>query len=134
MAPLDDTTPRVRKDAGTAARILLVGTHLSADHALHESLRLRGYAPLLARNERDALRTLETISPDLVLAETQLGRFEGIELIPELRMVPGVEEIPVVLVDSEMRPERRGLRAARGLRATSFGPSRCRPSRTVSRA
>jgi len=44
---------------------------------------------------------------DLVLAESHLGRFEGVELIPELRTSPGVEEIPVVIVDGELRPERR---------------------------
>ena len=97
LAPLDESGPR----------ILLVGPTLFTDRALHESLRLRGYAPLLARTERDALRAFDRASPDVVLAETELGRFEGIELIPELRLAPGVEEVPVVLVDAEERPERR---------------------------
>jgi two-component system chemotaxis response regulator CheY len=107
IPPLDDTTPRIQPQLRTAPRILLVGPALSIDHGLHESLRLRGYAPLIARSERDALRALDAASPDLVIAETQLGRFEGVELIAELRMVPGVEEIPVVLVDSEPRADRR---------------------------
>lgn len=88
-------------------RILLVGLALVADRAFHESLRLRGYSILLARTERDALRAFDRASPEVVLAETELGRFEGIELVPELRLVPGVEEIPVVLVDDRERPDRR---------------------------
>jgi two-component system chemotaxis response regulator CheY len=107
VPPIDDALPRPHDHSGTQARILLVGPSLAGDRALHESLRLRGYLPLISRSERDALRALDTASPELILAETELGRFEGIELIPELRMVPGVEEIPVVLVDSETRPERR---------------------------
>jgi len=106
-SPVDDATPRPHAPPEGGPRILLVGPFLYGERALHESLRLRGYAPLVARSERDALSTLEWASPDLVLAETQLGRFEGIELIAELRMAPGVEEIPVVLVDSQARPDRR---------------------------
>jgi len=106
-SPADDATPRPHAPAEGGPCILLVGSFLYGERALHESLRLRGYAPLVARSERDALSTLEWASPVLVLAETQLGRFEGIELIAELRMAPGVEEIPVVLVDSQARPDRR---------------------------
>ncbi len=103
----DDTTLRPIPQREEGPRVLLVGPNLYGDRSLHESLRLRGYSPLLARSERDALRALESSSPELVLSETQLGRFEGIELIPELRTTTGVEEIPVVLVDSMLRPERR---------------------------
>lgn len=105
--PGDETTLRPIPALEEGPRVLLVGPNLYGDRTLHESLRLRGYSPLLARSERDALRTLEATSPELVLSETQLGRFEGIELIPELRTTPGVEEIPVVLVDTMLRPERR---------------------------
>jgi DNA-binding response OmpR family regulator len=105
--PLDETSPRLSQDMGSGRRILIVGPALSADTALAESLRLRGYAPMTARTEREALRCFEFASPELVLAETELGRFEGIELIPELRTVPGVEEIPVVLVDRALNRERR---------------------------
>lgn len=108
-APLDDATPprRSAEPAGGAARVLLVGGALASDRALHESLRLRGYVPLVAQSERDAMRVFEWSSPELVLAQTRLGRFEGIELIPELRTAAGVEEIPVVLVDEGPNVERR---------------------------
>jgi CheY-like chemotaxis protein len=42
-----------------------------------------------------------------VLSEIHIGRFEGIELIPVLRAIPGIEEVPVVLVDDRLRAERR---------------------------
>lgn len=93
--------------AGIGPRLLLVGPVLFADRALHESFRHRGYTLLLARTERDAIRTFDEASPDVVIAETELGRFEGIELIPELRIATGVEHVPVVLVDANERPDRR---------------------------
>ena len=105
IAPLQPR--RLAESVRPPPRILLVGPALAADRTLFESFRARGYEPIVARSEREALRLLEETSPDLVFAETQLGRFEGVELIPELRTSPGVEEIPVVIVDTESRPERR---------------------------
>ncbi len=107
VRPLDETSQRFSPALGSGRRILIVGPTLSVDAALVESLRLRGYAPMLARTEREALRSFEFSSPELVLTETELGRFEGIELIPELRTVSGVEEVPVVLVDLALNRGRR---------------------------
>lgn len=105
IAPLE--RKRLPASPRPAPRILLVGPALSCDDALLESFRKRGYEARGVRSEREAMRFLEGASADLVLAESQLGRFEGVELIPELRTAPGVEEIPVVIVDSAPRPEQR---------------------------
>jgi len=88
-------------------RILVVGPDIGADRRLLEALRLHGFAPLAARSEPEARRVLDRATPELVLAETDLGRFEGVELIPELRTLPGIEEIPVVLVDAAADAERK---------------------------
>lgn len=110
-APAADLLPLspvpVRSDDRRPPRILLVGPVLAADRALFDSFRARGFEPIAARGEREALRVLDGASPDLVLTETRLGRFEGVELIPELRTSPGIEEIPVVIVDVEANPDRR---------------------------
>lgn len=95
------------RDSDDPHRVMLVGKRLAADIALQESLRLRGIDVIVARGPSDALRAFERISPELVLAETQLDRFEGIELVMALRTVPGIEEMPVVLMDDHTRPERR---------------------------
>jgi two-component system chemotaxis response regulator CheY len=100
------------------ARILVVGPRLAGERSLLESLRLRAYEMVAVRTAQEALKAFETTSPELVLAETHLGRFEGIELIPSLRGIPGIEEVPVVLVDDRMRPERRA--AARQAGAAGY--------------
>ncbi len=105
--PMRDARPSVDEPDASERRLLLVGPELSRDRVLQESLRLRGYTPLLAQSEREALRTFDVCSPLLVLAEAVLGRFEGIELIPELRTAAGIEDIPVVVVDGEGRSGRR---------------------------
>jgi two-component system chemotaxis response regulator CheY len=100
--PAPAAAPRQRP-----ARILLVGARFTNDRALLESLRLRAYETVAVRTAQEALKAFESSSPELVLAETHLGRSEGIELVPSLRAIPGIEEVPVVLVDDRLRPERR---------------------------
>jgi CheY-like chemotaxis protein len=99
-------------------RLLLVGPRLARERSCIESLRVRGYRVETAQSQSDALQTFENSSPELVMADMQLGRSEGIELILALRRVPGLEEIPVVLVDDRRRPERREV--AQRLGATGY--------------
>lgn len=103
---LESAAPMV-PDREPGHRVLVVGPRLAVDRALLESLRLRAYETIPARTAQEAMRAFERTSPELVLAETHLGRFEGIELIPSLRGIAGIEEVPVVLVDDRLRPERR---------------------------
>jgi len=107
FAPKHETAPLTAAPRQRPARILVVGSRLASDRSLLESLRLRAYETVAVRTAQEALKAFEHTSPELVLAETHIGRFEGIELIPSLRGLPGIEEVPVVLVDDRMRPERR---------------------------
>jgi two-component system chemotaxis response regulator CheY len=95
-------------------RVLVVGPNLCRDDALLEGLRARGYQSNAVRSAAEALRLFDAASCELVLAETDLGRFEGVELIPALRALPGVEELPVVIVDDRPRPDRREAARAAG--------------------
>jgi two-component system chemotaxis response regulator CheY len=97
-----------------ARRILLAGARLATEQALVDALRVRGFEVRVARTAQEALRVFEGASPEIVVSETNLGRFEGVELVPALRGLPGIEEIPVVLVDDRMRPERREAARAAG--------------------
>jgi CheY-like chemotaxis protein len=92
---------------GRSHRLLLVGPRLASDRACSESLKLRDYEVFTARSQSAALESFDTCSPELVLVDMNLGRSDGTELIPALRRVCGVEEIPVVLVDEHQRPARR---------------------------
>lgn len=99
-------------------RVLLVGPRLGAANSLIESLRLRGYRTTRARGAADAQRAFDRHSYSLVLVDTHLDRSEGLEMIPALRQISGLEEVPVILVDERERPERRD--AARKLSAAGY--------------
>ncbi|MCG8592243.1 MAG: response regulator [Proteobacteria bacterium] len=99
-------------------RVLLVGPRLADGRAYAESLRLRGYAVDAVRTFEEALAATNVVSPELVLADMQLGRSDGIELVVMLREAGGIEDLPVVLVDSTRRPARR--QAAREAGAAGY--------------
>ena len=97
---------------------MLVGPRLAGETGTIESLRLRSYDVHTARTQDRALELLETMSPELVLADMEMGRSDGLEIIPALRRAPGIEEIPVVLVDAQGRGARRD--AARRIGAAGY--------------
>lgn len=99
-------------------RILLVGPRLSRNRAAHDSLALRGYTVLRARDASEALRMFERTSPELVITEADLGRAEGLELVPQLAQLMGVDHMPVIVVDPNANPARRA--AARDIGAVGY--------------
>lgn len=104
----------VREDGGAAVaprarrpRVLLVGPRLGARPTLAEALRVRGFEVALAPGGDDALAAFAHRTFELVFADTLLGRDEGLDLVPALRGLAGIERLPVVLVDDQARPQRR---------------------------
>jgi CheY-like chemotaxis protein len=112
------SSPGHRIAGGRSHRLLLVGPRLANERGCIESLRLRDYEVFTARTQSSALESFDNCSPELVLVDVNLGRSDGTELIPALRRVCGVEEIPVVLVDEHRRPARR--EAARRVGAAGY--------------
>ena len=87
--------------------LLMVGSKLASDRSCIESLRLRGYEVHLAHSEQEGITLYDRVSPELVLCDAQLGRTEGSDFVLSLRQVYGVEEIPVVIVDTARHEGRR---------------------------
>jgi CheY-like chemotaxis protein len=88
-------------------RLLRVGPLLQADRRLLEGLRVRRIDVLTAVGLGDALDHLERRSCELVLIDARIGRDEGVDLIPALARMPGIEHVPVVVVDDRRREGRR---------------------------
>ena len=58
----------------------------------------------------------------MVLAETRLDRGDGIELVPALRGLPGILDLPVVLFDERPSEHRRNSARAAGASGYLSGP------------
>jgi len=101
---------------------LVVGARLAADRGLHDALRRRGFTVEAARGPGDALEAFRQRTFEVVLAEARLDRGDGSELIPALRALPGILDVPVALVDDRPREGRRSAADAAGAAAYWPGP------------
>jgi CheY-like chemotaxis protein len=110
--------PVVQARARSGQRLLLVGPHLGRDAALVRGLEQRGFRVRVEFSAHEALEAFREQSFELVFSDTHLGRSEGLELISDLRRLPGVENVPVVLVDEHARDPVRD--AARRIGAAGY--------------
>ena len=104
-----------------AAPVLLVGARLASANALQESLRLRGFSVHCTTSAAGAIDAFRLQSFGLVFSETRLDRADGIELVPALRGLPGVLDLPVVLLDERASEPRRAAARAAGAAAYLSG-------------
>ncbi len=102
--------------------LLLVGPHLAGASALQESLRLRGFEVCCTTSAAASIEAFRTRSFELVLAEARLDRGGGIELVPALRALPGILDLPVVLFDERPSEHRRSSARSAGASGYLSGP------------
>jgi CheY-like chemotaxis protein len=99
-------------------KVLLVGSMIIEDADLREELTRQGYRAATARSETEALVRLAAMTPDLVISQFGLGRSDGATLVQATRALPGIERIPVVLIDENHHGARR--EAARAVGAAGY--------------
>jgi two-component system chemotaxis response regulator CheY len=102
--------------------LLLVGARLATAKALQESLRLRGFEVRSTTSAAASIEAFRTRSFELVVAETRLDRGDGIELVPALRALPGILDLPVVLFDERPSEHRRNGARTAGASGYLSGP------------
>jgi CheY-like chemotaxis protein len=107
LEPSDTPPPAEAPRRCEEHRVLLVGPVLARDAALAQALHVRGYRVDRTRSGPEALRAFARSSYDVVLVDAQLGREEGVDLVPAMHAVPGVTAVPIVVVDDRLRPARR---------------------------
>jgi CheY-like chemotaxis protein len=106
------------RPVGSGHRLLLVGPLLGRDTELIAGLRRLGHRTSVEYSIRDAPDAFASQSFELVLADAHIGRAEGMELVPALAEIPGIERLPVVLVDERSRESVR--EAARRIGAAGY--------------
>jgi two-component system chemotaxis response regulator CheY len=87
--------------------VLLVGPRLAGRSSLSEALRVRGFHVAAAPGGDEALAAFNRCSFEMVFTDAALGREEGLDLLPALRSLAGIAQLPMILVDDQPRPQRR---------------------------
>src|SRR6266550_4545555 len=81
----------------TPARILIVDDHEDNVELLRARLESWGYETSSARDGAEALRTIETTVPDLVLLDIMMPKIDGIEVARRVKNNPDLPFIPIIM-------------------------------------
>src|SRR5436190_297915 len=81
----------------TPARVLIVDDHEDNVELLRARLESWGYETVTARDGAEALHTIETTLPDLVLLDIMMPKIDGIEVARRVKHNPDLPFIPIIM-------------------------------------
>lgn len=79
-------------------RILVVDDEYDLRRAVKVILESEGYAVFECEHGQEALDSLQTETPDLILLDVMMPFVGGLEVLERLRSWPGKEKVPVILM------------------------------------
>ncbi|MCL5743680.1 MAG: response regulator, partial [Acidobacteria bacterium] len=99
--------------AASAKRVLVVDDSLTVREVERRLLENRGYEVVVAVDGMDGWYTLQNADFDLLVADVDMPRLNGIELVRRVRAAPRLSRLPVVIVSYKEQEEYRmqGLEA-----------------------
>jgi len=78
--------------------ILVVDDEVDITETYKILLQFYKYSVLTANNAVEALAILTDNTPDLILSDCMMPMMDGIEFSKKVRFLPGLEEIPIILM------------------------------------
>lgn len=84
-----------------AKRIMTVDDSPTIRQMISLTLRAAGYEVIEAADGREALCKLETEPIDMLVTDLNMPRFNGIQLVKEIRKQPLYRFMPIILLTSE---------------------------------
>ena len=102
--------------------VLVVDDSLSARRALAQCMQDSGYRVRSARDGVEATQIVDGARPDLVLADLEMPRMNGIELTAHLRSNAHTADVPVIMVTSRSTTKHREQAQAAGVNVYLIKP------------
>lgn len=96
------------------ATILAVDDSASMRQMVTFTLKGAGHEVIEAVDGEDALAKAKLCTPDLVLADVNMPKMDGITLIRKLRKLPGYEFIPMLVLTTEYAADKKAEGKAAG--------------------
>jgi DNA-binding response OmpR family regulator len=107
---------------GARARLLLLSNDEALIAALGAEVARRDAELECHRNPDSALAAFHLQSFDAVLIETRLGRADGLEIALRVREIPGIEDLPLALLDTRDTPTHREAGTELGVQGYAVKP------------
>jgi len=87
------------------ARILLVDDDQEMAYSTKTALVMHGYEVVVFHEARPAIEEAKNKAPDLILMDMMMPQFTGAEAIKELKKIPQLARIPVIILTGLLTPE-----------------------------
>lgn len=88
-------------------RVLIVDDSLSVRQSLSQLIEDAGFDAQLARDGIEAMDMIREQAPDIVLADMEMPRMNGLELTSALRSNDSTNELPVIMITSRSMQKHR---------------------------
>jgi len=88
-----------------AKKILLVEDNKLNSRLIQKVLESAGLAVTIFNSAEEALHELAAIKPDLILLDLQLPGMSGYEFVDQYKRMNGTQQIPIVAISANVRPE-----------------------------
>ncbi len=85
------------------AKVLLVEDTFELAQQASDILKMEGHSVHISLNGADALHLLlaENLKPDIIITDLLMPGIDGFTLIEELKNVPGLRDIPIVIMSAK---------------------------------
>ncbi len=101
--------------AKKALRALVVDDSLSARRAVVQVLKDAGFDVRTANDGLDAVNILAKFVPDIIVADMEMPRMNGLELTANVRHSEHTKHVPIIMVTSRSTEKHRQMSAAAGV-------------------
>lgn len=97
--------------------VLIVDDALSVRTSLLQLVQDAGFRAEAARDGMDAINTLRTFKPDIVLTDLEMPNMNGVELTSHIRGRDDLKRLPIIMITSRSQDKHRQLAAEAGVDA-----------------
>lgn len=113
------------------AKVLLVEDTLELAQQASDILRMEGHSVLISLNGADALHLLRSgnVKPDVIITDLLMPGVDGFTLIEELKTLPDVGDIPIVIMSA--KSDQHTIDRASSLGIKKFLAKPCSPEKLL---
>ena len=84
--------------------VLIIEDEPDAADLFAEMMRVSGFRVLKTTRSAPAIAMMKTEQPDVVILDIMMPETSGLDILREMRVTPGLEEIPAVVVSAKSMP------------------------------
>src|SRR4051794_31051821 len=95
----------VDKRIGDGKRILLLEDDSSVQTLVRKALGMYGFEVTVAEDGLDGLMKLETLRPDLIIADMMMPRLDGMSFVKAIKGRGETKSIPVIFLTAKSDPK-----------------------------